>query len=527
MATIPFNLMKRWMLTVVHILVIVLMVVVPAMASYNFACFKGTAIFAALVVSANTGEWIFRQFFSTKKYSPIFYQVWKWLQVELIRSFVALAVLATVFFVLIVDIQKNAGHIEQVVIRYFSNDSIRKKTIPPVPIDIENGEIRINPDYKSVTTGSRCNCLFYLGPAGVGKAPASRRLLQSFGESVGWQIENLSMVSIKLYDLTDKDSKWSAGTNKGLANVSSIISAEPRVGLIEWYAKQLSEQLFRQDKERKCQKIEEYEKEIISFFEERKTRGNGVLFVIDDLDEVGDRTLEKIIRMSRISLKKALSKEDHRLTVAFFGRGEITVFARTEIDRFHDLSANGNGKFNMRTHLVRPLPIERSDELQFRLKDSFYKLKNISDQDKEKTITLWKNLLFISDSNNVKEVLAEVTSYVDAANEVAKYLSSQIKEKKEFDLEAFSNYFFVTWWMRGEKHNFPPIESDKGRQFKKQLESAVRLIRKDGGTTYIGPETTVLYLTGYVDIIPLRPIPRSEKVKLQFPRLFEIIFPVE
>lgn len=497
----------------IHVGIVAQIALASFLGVYSFFCLRGTIVYAATIVAIAVLDRFARMFWANDLLSVVFRKVWIWLQEKKVRAGVVFVVLTLVNCLSVYAVITDQTHIRRDIERHFADEFLEVKdyTAPPVPIDLEYVGITINPRFQDIIhIDSRANCVFYLGPAGVGKSPALKQLQKSFGEYNEWNLDHFAAIKIKLYDLADGQLSIEAknwGTNEGLREVSSVIENGSDVDFVDWFARSQSEELYKTFR-RACESKEDYEDGIRDWFWSSSQKPNGILVIVDDLDEVGDQTLEQVLEKVRKTLENAAELKAGRVTIVLASRGEIAYFGRSRIERMHDLVNESNGDIALRAHLVRPLEIQDNEVLDARLWDSFYKLSGLSKGDKELIVGRWKTLLF----RDKDELVRQATSFVDGANEVAKYLSLH----QNFEREDFERWFYQQWWQRGEKHGLPPF----GESTSYEEALCAGLGRIGDAKSYIDSEIQKLLLSGFIIVEPVRPIPNAVKVSQQFPALF-------
>ena len=415
---------------------------------------------------------------------------------------------------------------------------------PPVPITISgtnSTECRV--PWQKLTTESRCNILLFIGPAGVGKGPLARQVRQAF---VNEMVRTKAAGGILKFDTFDHKvgvPENKPGSSSGLPKVPSADLASLTSGNLEsWAASVLGPKYFNEHNEKvECVTSEDYSAEVRQWMEEQKEEPNGLVLIVDGLDEIDKGTADDFFRLALASAKNVSNDDQKKLTIVFFMRGEVTYFNREAIAKLNSYS-HTNDNVALRAHFIKPINVLSdggmlSPNAIARMDDSFFPIRKKKgkswssheveafEKRKEEALLVWKELI-MQPSN--QSSLVQTLRYVDSANEVAKYLYDNINETdgaysaEDFDLKHFEKEFFETWWGRAKKHGIPPLQTSNINSYRELIAPMVEELEKTG-TGVISDDYQPLLLSGFVDVGADDPIVKPLELSLQFPFLSYIL----
>jgi hypothetical protein len=413
------------------------------------------------------------------------------------------------------------------------NDQQKYSLVPPVPLSLqgEPNSLNYDPQFKQlIEPAARCNCIFLLGPAGVGKSPAINLVRRSYGRACNWNKEQMTVLHIRLATLVSEEEpvKWTHGTNEGLKNIRTVPTTSGQsIDLYEWFVQQHLHKWKESDQLFECTDEPTWVKAFRAWCEVRMSTSNGVLIVIDDLDEVGAATLNRVLRLSSETMKSVISKgRGHRITIALSGRGEILDYSTgfTDLNQLvieQASQAPASKPAALQTHLIRPLPTELSNRLRVRerMRDSFFVTPKPSADIQSAVLKLWEKLLW----EDKDPAIHEVTSYVESANFTSSLLSEFVISKRSYNQQDFVGSFYAKWWKRNAvKHGFPGEMNEEAIKLQRQWLNRLLELGRDSHTI-IPEKDNILRLTGFIDLEPLRPLPSmASRIRCQFPEIIRI-----
>lgn len=364
------------------------------------------------------------------------------------------------------------------------------KPLPPIPISVgESGEIFYT-DYLDRLTSHGFNKLYFVaGPAGSGKSVIRKRIV----EEASKRGAGLAVLRLSELPSTERGSR-KIGTLVGLPEVDSLLESSP--GLVHWFAEVAAQKVCPND-----DRFAEYKKAAYQWLLSTRASNSGLILLVDDVDEVGPKSLKNLVRLAGNDLKASV-KGHGKEAIILLGRAEVLRFASRQLDNLNEQRA-----------------LEVASVQRMRLEDFYfqkyidncfeYALSTYPTSVTTKTRTLY-------DRAKESSAFVETLCFVESANFAVSILADKFaKSGMPFSEGAFVDEFCRRWWKRAEtSHGVPPHEN--AFEYRQDIKQAVQYLPGNGKSISLDEHTIPLLLSGFVEVLPCRSFKPAFEIRLQF-----------
>ena len=311
-----------------------------------------------------------------------------------------------------------------------------------------------------------------------------------------------------------REDKWIGRTNRGLPEVTSLL--DPQLATcLDWLSR-----LY--DTPHTC--VYEPRGVVRKWLDQQATKTNGLMVIIDDTDEIGEQSLNRLIELIRNDVSLCVNPQygrDVRLCFVLLGRAEILRFGASEIRKLYDLS-QGAGKGLFRLSSAEIVALADEDRLRARIEGAVnWRLignDGFGDSDR-KRVRVYLDSMFTN--GRPPEYLRQALAYLDSANETVAILAKALRKNSSIDKDSFLQEFFLAWWARAERtHHLPPITRESSSKYRQHLSDAMEYVqgkKRQGEPCYLDENTRDLLLSGFVVLVPPSTFGGAIEVRLQFP----------
>jgi hypothetical protein len=394
-----------------------------------------------------------------------------------------------------------------------------------IPIKVEKQLVTKN-YFDHIDAGRPMQICFLVGPAGAGKSSIVQRLAAEVRERVGkpGMSSGCLVVSLREQAVVPQDKQnRTTGTLDGLPEIPSL-NGETNESLAYWLAS-----ITAKDMKEKgvAQLLSRIRREDVQYAIRQDAAGrwidnarhsrSGIVVILDDLDEIGPRTFESVMRMITKEAVEGMSRSG-RETVVLSGRTEIAIFASHWVTRLMNIAgAVNNDTLSVRTVTVEPIDYSTPgfaqyiDGILWRYEREASSKPNV--EVVRKTLMQW-----LSNRSADYDPVRESIRYALGARITCEIVSDWAAVGRAFDPISFRSEFFDAWWTKTTlKHGLPPLR--KAEELRTRIRVLVKGILDSRTTAPYSSSVQELLLSGLILLEPADVAAGRYLLKLQFPFL--------